>query len=302
MPATGGNPTVSEWFITDFQTGVEHVYQDQGGALRRTVRNKTVQNAEDARFHIHGEIETAQKVAGKIPVNNPDHSNKLIPHAQYFANTIIEEEDLDRMAADDRQEAQKAGGMALDRRSDDLIIAALNKKYIANGNAIDADLDAALFGGANSFMSPLGLDHLNEVFKTRNVDGEEVYTALSPRGWSQLMRFKEFTSADYVGPDLPFVKKGMARTYNGHHIICQNRLPVDSGQHIGFTWTERSVGHVALGGLRFNITWENPSNHWYVNMRMSQGADLILPTGVVAFSFDGTVSPISIDADSYTVA
>lgn len=289
------DPTAPEWFVTEYEQGVLHVFQDRGGKLanRNVCRRKTVTKAEDAKFNITGILNAYLKPIGELTPQRAEKSNIIIPHARWKVSPVIDRYDLDQMNADDRDEAQKAGGMALGRKADDILIAALDS------NA------ATPLGGSGTFMSPVLANEITETLALADVDDDlDVYAAISPKAWSQLMRFKEFTSADYNGPDLPYtsqVRRWM-RTWNGIHWIKHNRLSVDTNIRTCHAWVREALGCIDMGDPRAIMTWENPKDHWFINMEMTMGADLLLPEGAVPFEIDETIAPLDIDPEAYTVA
>lgn len=288
--------TAPEWFVTEYEQGAIHVFQDRGGRLanRNVCRRKSITNAEDAKFNITGILNAYKKPVGKLTPQKTAKSNVIIPVDRWKATPTIDRFDLDRMNADDRDESQKAAGMALARAQDNILIAAL-----------DGSPNTPL-GGSGTFMSPALADEINEELATADVDDDlEVFAAISPRMWSQLMRFKEFTTADYNGAELPYARgniRGWMRTWNGIHWIRHNRLSKTGNLRTGHAWVREALGCVDMGDPRTIMTWENQEDHWFVNMEVTMGADLLLPEGTVPFQIDESIAPLDIDPEAYTAS
>lgn len=184
--------------------------------------------------------------------------------------------------------------MALARKSDDIFIEAIN-----------LSAETAL-GGTGDFMSPDMSQQISERFVDQYVMPEnEVVVALSARAWRYMMRFKEFSSSDYNGPDLPWAKgnRSMARTWDGKHWFVHPRLPKTGNIRKCFAWTPMAMGEVTVGdSLRVIWSWENGDDAWLGNMNFAQGNKILEPTGIIPIEIDESVDPIAIDPDTYAVA
>lgn len=289
------DPTAPEWFVTEYEQGATHVFQDRGGRLanKNVCRRKTVSKAEDAKFNITGTLKAYKKPIGKLTPQRAAKSNVIIAHERYKVTPVIDRYDLDKMNVDDRDEANKSAGMALGRQADEIIIAAL-----------DSSSETPL-GGTGEFLSPLFIDQINEELAIKNIDDTmQVFAAISPRAWSHLMRFKEFISADYIGPDLPYTKNVRAwmRTWNGITFIRHNSLTKAGNLRRCHAWVREAIGCIDMGDPRTIMTWENEEDHWFVNMEMTMGAGLLLEEGTVPFDVDESILPQNIDPDTYTVS
>lgn len=286
------DPTAPEWFVTEYEEGALHVFQDKGGRIanRNTVRRKSVTNAQDAKFNITGILKAYKKGSGRLKAQNTPKSNVVIAHDRYKVTPTIDEYDLDQMNADDRDESQEAAGMALGREADDIIVAALNTSTTTP------------LGGTGEFMSPDMSEATQEALSNNDIDDDlEVWNLISPRAWRQLKRFPEFANADYVGEDLPFKEmRKHFKTWNGVHWVRFNRLPITGNLRRCFTWVRNAVGHVELGDIRTRISWENTEDHWFVNMHLTQGAGILLPDGIIPFDIDESLEPRGIDPETYT--
>lgn len=293
QPAQGADPTASEWFRTQYIEGVIDIFQNKGGRLLNTVRRKTnLASADEAKFHVYGKVEAKKKTGGQVPVSHAPKSFVLVTTDKYYAATTIEQYDLDRMAPDDVDAAKRAGGFALARKADEIIMDALK-------------LSAVTPISGTSFFSPVYNDLITEEFESKDIyDDEEIIVLLSPRAWSQVRRFDEFANADYVGPDIPWIRKQHMRTWGGKTYIRvpQSYLDKTGNNRTCFAYAPSAVGHASLGDLTTIMTWENRFDHWFNNMNMSQGAKIILPEGVLPFTVDESISPEAIDPDTYATA
>lgn len=288
------NPTVPEWMRTEYVDGVIHLFQDKGGRLGKTVRSRSVTDAKELEFHLLGALGTQKLGPGdQLNPQNGDHSSVLLTPDTDFVAAVVYKADLARMSEDDRDQMKRSGAMALARRRDDLIIEAA------------AQTTTAALGGTGEFMSPDMSDQINEYYAENDIDeDEEIFNIISPRAWSQMKRFDEFTNADYTGPDIPWMKgTDGRRTWNGQHWIRFNRLPLSGTERTCFSWVKSAMAH---GDLIENIfahwSWQNEFNRWFLNMHIDEGAAILQEVGVLPIVIDEAVAPLSIDPDTYATS
>lgn len=290
-----GDLTAPEWFKTEWDDQVLHIYQDKGGRVRNTIRQKSVDSAEKMRFLIGGKIE-AEKIEGRGKRKRTGNAKSKvdITPVPWGCMPEVAEFDLDRMAPDDRDHLQRAAAMGMARASDDIAVAAMAKRTLSG------------IGGTGEFMNPVLADELWEVHTGNGIyRGEEMVTNLiSPRMFSQLKRFKEFSSADYTGPMMPYAAQNGtgAKTWNNMHWIEFDRLPKTGNLRTGFSYTQASTGFANLKEIRSIWSWMNDEDVWLCNMKMDQGAEILIPEGLQAFTIDESINPISIDPEAYTSA
>ncbi len=280
--------TASEWFRTDYMDGVLQKYQDQGGRLLNTCRKKSITDAKDAQFHVIGMLEAyAYDGKGELKEQGAEHSTVKVEPKTYKVTPTIEGFDLDRMAEDDRDEHHKQGALALGRQADDLIY-----------DAAITSATGSVLGGAGQFFTPDFSQKLQEeLFEARNVsEDEDIFCIINRRMWRHLMRYDDFKSSDYVGPDIPLTKNAkFARTWGGMNYICFNRTAAGASADLkrGVVYPKSALGHVSLKELSVIMTWENKKNHWFINMGMDMAAKGLLPEGIVKFDIDMTIDPES---------
>ena len=231
--------TAPQWFVDDYVEGVMQQYQDKGGRLVNTVRKKHINKSEKAVFFVQGTLEAYEHDGvGKLRRQGTEKSKVEVTPRRWKVTPVIEEFDLDRMQPDDRDEAQRAGGMAIARKVDDLIYAA------ATGTET-----GTVLGGADIFFSPdLNEQILEEMYEVRNVDEDEnVFTIVNRRAWRHLMRFPDFKSSDYVGPDIPLIKNSKyARSWGGQHYILFPRMTVTDNLARCVSYAESVIAHTLL--------------------------------------------------------
>lgn len=290
------NPTIEEWWRTEHVEGVIHLYQDKGGRLMNTLRRRTARDSKELQFNLFSAVSTNKKGPGdKITAQTAAHSKEVLTPDTDFAGFWVERTDIMKMPEDEKDALNAAVAKAFARRGDDIIVTAA-------GLTSTTSLTGT---GTGEFFSPDMSEQITEYFAENDVDeDEEIFNIVSPRVFRTMMRFKEFASSDYVGPDLPWGKQKDrgARTWNGQHWIRFNRLPKTGDIRTCFSWTRNAMAHAILGEMFFHPSWENQRNAWFLNHNVTQGAKILQDVGVLPIKIDESVDPIAIDPDTYEVA
>jgi hypothetical protein len=291
MPSN--NPTASEHFRVEYETGVQHVFQNRGHMYGALSHKKVITGASEAEFHQFGLLTAGPKVGGVIPIQNADHKKIRVGAEEFFAPVLIDQFDLDQMGTDDRDSAKEAAGLAMARKADDIWREAI------------ALTDTAAIGGSGTFMSPALSQEINRYFIGQYVmPYHPVYITVDPMAWSHMMRFKEFASADYNGPALPWAASGalMAKTWDGKHWLVDPALPeTDTDIITAYAWTPQAMAEVQIGETRSILTWENSQNAWLANNNFRQGNKIkpALKAGILPIDIDVSILPEQIDPETY---
>jgi hypothetical protein len=259
-------------FVKHFQTEVHQAYQRQGSKLRETVRSKS---------HIKGSTTTFQKVGkgdavtkarnGLIPTMQLDHTPVECELADYYAGDWVDKLDELKVNIDERMVVAKAGAYALGRKTDELIINAMETAGQTAGDNSDGLTKAKVL---EAFEMLGGKDVPD--------DGER-YAVIGWKQWSDLLGIPEFSDADYVGADdLPW-RGTQAKRWLGTLWIPHSGLPFNDGTSTRtcFWYHKSAIGHASGADVTSDITWHGDRAAHFVNNMMSQGACLIDGEGVV---------------------
>ncbi|UFN47960.1 phage capsid protein [Roseomonas sp. OT10] len=263
-------------FIKQFEAEVHEAYQRQGSKLRPTVRSKTGVKGSSTVFPRIGTGVAAAKVrAGMVPVMNLDHSNAECFLQDYYAGEWIDRLDEIKVAIDERAVVANAGAYALGRKTDELIIAALNtatQEAVGTGTG-QTDNDGLTLAKVLLAFEMLGLADVPD-------DGQR-FAIVGWKQWSQLLQIQEFANANYVGDaDLPWkgtqAKKWLGATWMPHSGLTKTGSLRDC-----YFYHRTAIGHAVAQEVATDITWHGDRAAHFVNNMMSQGAVLIDPNGVV---------------------
>lgn len=272
--------TLDQAFIKQFEEEVHQAYQRQGSKLRNTVRTITEVNGSTAVFQKIGKGTASTKSThGMVPVMNLDHANVEVVLQDFYAGDWVDRLDELKVNIDERQVIAAAGAYALGRKTDELVIDALE------GASTHVILDG------NTGMTKDKILSAFETFGTNDVpDDGQRYCIVGWKQWSELLGIEEFVNADYIGQEqLPFATITQAKMFLGTIFIPHSGLPVDGNDiRSCFYYHRTAVGHAAASEVKTDITWHGDRAAHFVNNMMSQGAGLIDESGIVVINCDET--------------
>ncbi|HWL81358.1 MAG TPA: phage capsid protein [Roseomonas sp.] len=268
--------SIDQVFTKQFQSEVHDAYQRQGSKLRPTVRSKTDVRGASTVFPIVGRgIAAAKARNGAVPVMNLSHSNVECFLQDYYAGEWIDRLDELKTNIDERQVVASAGAYALGRKTDELIIAALDTAtHEAVGTAPGTgDTDGLTKAKVLMAFEMLGAADVPD-------DGNR-FAIVGWKQWSELLQIEEFANAQYVGDDdLPWkgtqVKRWLGATWMPH-----SGLTKSGNMRFCYFYHKTAIGHAVAQEVVTDITWHGDRAAYFVNNMMSQGAVLIDAAGVV---------------------
>ena len=272
--------TIDQAFIKQFEREVHEAYQRQGSKLRATVRTIDKVQGSSAVFQKVGKGTASTKSThGMVPVMNLDHSNIEAVMQDYYAGDWVDRLDELKTNIDERQVIANAGAHALGRKTDELIINALQ----SSGANVIAD--------ANIGMTKAKILQAFETFGANDVpDDGQRFGIVCWKQWSELLEIQEFVNADYIGRDaLPYASITQAKMFLGTIFIPHSGLPVDANDiRSCYYYHKTAVGHAAASDVQVDISWHGDRAAHFVNNMMSQGAALIDEDGIVTINCDET--------------
>ncbi|WP_428246754.1 phage capsid protein [Ferrovibrio sp.] len=265
------NPSVESGFVKEYEKGVHLAYQRQGSKLRGLVRGKGNVKGASTTFQKAGKGTAATKARhGKVPVMNVDHSSVECLLADYYAGEWNDALDDLKTNNDEKQIAMNSGAWALGRKTDELIVAAL-----------DTSTNYALTAGDG--MTKAKVLAAFEALGAADVPDDGGRTCvIGWRQWSQLLDIEEFKDADYVGDqDLPWKNGGQAKRWLNTLWVPFGGLSAAGGVRLCHWFHKTAIGHASGKDVTSDITWHGDRASHFINNMMSQGAVMIDATGVV---------------------
>jgi hypothetical protein len=268
--------TIDATFIKQYQAEVHEAYQRQGSKLRPTVRSKSDVRGSSTVFQRIGRGTASSKArTGTVPVMNLDHSSIECFLQDHYAGDWIDRLDELKIAHDERAVVANAGAYALGRKTDELII-----------NAMDSGSNEVT-GTTSGLTDADGLTRAKilrafELLGAADVpDDGSRFAVVGWRQWSDLLLIPEFANSQFVGEaDLPW--KGMqAKRWLGATWIPHTGLTLSGTLRYCYFYHRTAIGHAAATEVTTDVTWHGDRASHFVNSMMSQGAVLIDNSGVV---------------------
>ena len=258
--------TIDNAFIKQFEAEVHLDYQRMGSKLRNTCRSTNV-TGSTARFQVIGKgAATTKSRNANITAMELAHSTVEVTMADWYAPEYIDKLDELKININERQAVTKSAAAALGRKTDELIIAAM-----------DAGANSTQVADATGALVKADLLTLFETFGSEDVpeDGQR-YLAMSPAGFADLFSITEFASSDYVGPqNLPFAGGMTMKEFLGFKIFSTSA--VAGGKNFAY--------HTSAVGLGINADVQTEIN--YVPEKVSHLATSMMSMGAVVIDDDG---------------
>lgn len=263
---------ISKSFIKNFEADVHLAYQQMGSKLKNTVRYKNNVKGSTTVFQRVGKgIASGKARHGLVPVMSIDHTPVECELQDYYAGDWVDALDELKLSIDERRVIASSGAYALGRKTDELIIEALNKASSTND--------------VGDYTEVLTKEEILNAFAKLNEndvpDDGQRFGIVGPLQWNVLLNIAEFSSSDYAGDNLPFLKGTESRKWLGINWIMHTGLPLDGTNRDCFIFHKTAVGHASGQDVKSDITWHGDHAAHFVNNMMSQGACLIDETGIV---------------------
>ncbi|WGD31286.1 phage capsid protein [Ancylobacter sp. WKF20] len=281
------------WFVEEYRSNVRHIFQSQGFKLKPTVTPEGSITGKTVKFPYFGTFEMQEKTrGGETPPANPDHGFVSADLKDYDALYEIQEEDLNKMTANERQAAQQAGGMAVGRKSDSLIMNAMNAAVVAAGSRTFGT--GGDFGFEDALLACEALADDDQVVWDGNVTA-----VISWRWWHILSRYKEFNNAEWVGAaNLGFPAGTVGKRWNNVNWVPFQKkelLIPAANQAYGFIFHRNAVGYATNYEGKVNIQWDNRQGCWTVRFDMQSVATALYPgaSGIYRLHYATNTSPQS---------
>jgi|TARA_R110001583_G_scaffold102740_7_gene249379 hypothetical protein len=288
--------TITNAFITQYESDVHHIFQLEGGFLRPSVRTKSVVGSSTTFQKIAKGTATTKARHGTITPMNQTHTAVSCTLSDFYAGDWADKLDEAKTNIDERMALAKGGAWALGRKVDNQVITVLDT---TSESTVTITVTSAAAVRAGLLQVCEALDD-NDVPN----DGGR-YGLLTPRAWSQAMTVKEFNSSDYVGPNgLAFTEGAPLsqkwKSWNNVLWKVHTDLPgkgtatakvfVYHKNAIGYGYGAHAGNVAENEGVSADITWHGDRASHFVNHMMSGGACLIDTTGVIEGNLNDTTA------------
>lgn len=261
--------SIDQVFVKQFEADVHLAYQQMGTKLRASVRSKTGVVGASTTFQKVGKgIASTKSRHGIVPVMNLNHEPVECTLVDYYAGDWVDALDELKTNIDERRVVAAAGAYALGRKTDELIVNAMNTTTTSVGNYSSAFSKAAI------------LEAIEQLNENDVPDDGRRFAVVGVQQWNTLLGLDEFVSADYVG-DTPLTTGFESKKWLGITWLMYNGLPLSGTQRDCFIYHASSIGHACGQEVKTDISWHGERAAHFISNSMSQGAVLIDNDGIV---------------------
>ena len=163
--------------------------------------------------------------------------------------------------------AQQSGAYALGRKTDELILDAMD----TTTNTLNETTNGITLAWAFSLMEAFGNNDVPD-------DGQR-YCVVGWENWSQLMDIDEFSRAEYIGTEnLPFANSITAKQWLGFTWFPFSGLDEAGSGNVDrkcFAWHSSAIGHAIGADVSSNMQYHNDKDAYFVLNKMQMNATLI---------------------------
>jgi len=276
--------SIDQAFIHQYQSEVHTAYQQRGSKFRGTVRRKSRVVGKSTTFPKVGKGIAQQKTRhGKVPVMNVLHSQVECTLADWYGGDYVDALDELKINFDERQVQVNAGAYALGRKVDEMVITAAR-----TGLGASSKVAENYPGGANKGLTWSKVLRGIEILNSADVpDDGDRFCAVGAHQWAELMTLDEFSNADYIGADLPYLKGDQPRRWMNVIWFPSTQLDESGGTRYVLMYHRSAIGlGEGIDGVWTDITWQGDYAAWFVNNAISAGAARIDAEGIVEIACD----------------
>ena len=262
---------INDAFVKQFESEVHMAYQRMGSKLRNTIRYKGNVRGSSTTFQKVGKGTASTKSRhGNVPVMTIDHTPVECTLADFYAADFIDKLDELKINHDERMVVTQSAAAAMGRKTDDLIVTALD----TSSNVITES--------STALLTQTKINTVFDYFGNNDVpDDGERYFVISPGAWTDLLGITAFSSADFVGPDeLPYKGGMVAKRWMGFMWMTFSGLPIASNIRKNFAYHRSAIGMGSGSEVQTEMNYVPEKAAHLATSMMSQGAVLIDSIGV----------------------
>lgn len=267
--------TIDQTFITDYDSDVHAAYQQYGSKLRNTVRLKSLNPGQIARFPTIGKGTATDKARnGDVVPMNPVHSYKDVTSTDKYAPEYLDTLDEIKSNIDERMLYARAGAGALGREVDSRIITVLN-----------ATTTTVLAAGSVGLTKNKLLQAISALNGYDVPDDGDRWGVLSAQAWEEFINITVVSSRDYI-TDLTWTRGTQVVNWRGIKWFFHSALPLSSTTRQCFIYHRTAVGLAENKQITTMVDWVPQKAAFLIDSMMSCGAVLIDGQGVVKIACD----------------
>lgn len=271
---------VSDSFIIQFEREVHLQYQQMGSVLMNFCRRKNNVRGYKTTFQVAGKGVATQKTRhGNLQPMNADRTPVEVTLADWYAAEYVDKLDELKLNHDEQTVCARTCAAALGRKTDALIIAALDAGTYSGANVVG--------DGTTALTRNMALQ-ATEGLRATGYRGmvPEIVAVVGNREWSSLMTLDEFVDADKIGVEnLPY-KNGAFdnRSWMGVLWMWHTDLTVN------YMWHRDALGCASGADVTTEINYVPEKVAHLVTSMMSLGAKIIDNTGIVQIKTNANIA------------
>lgn len=264
---------IDQAFITQFDTEIKLAYQRMGSKLSNTVRRKANVKGSKTDFRKAGTGTAGTKTRhGLVPLMQIGRSLVDCTLEDHYAADYVDKMDELKSNQDERKIVSDTAAGALGRKSDDILV-----------DAMDAGAGNTRVAGGTGLTEAKVLAEQEAFGNAEIPDDGQRYWLIPPEGWSDLLGIPSFAQAEFIGSDdLPW-KGGMsAKRYASFMFIPYTGLRAGSGgatEVATLAYHTTAVGHASGQDVTSEVNYVAERVAHLLNSMLSQGACVIDPVG-----------------------
>ena len=266
--------SITNAFITQFESEVHMAYQRMGSKLKNIVRNVSGVQGNTVKFQkVAKGTANTKATHAEVVAMDLSHTNVSATLNDYYAADFVDKLDELKTNIDERQVIAQSAAYALGRKTDDVIRDVMDAGT-AFANNVNSD--------ASTAMSLVKAKNMMETFNGNDVpDDGQRYWVVGPKQWSDLLGIDQFTRLEYVGQDeLPF-KGGMtAKRWLGFLWFVHSGLSKPSSDRYTLAFHKSSVGLGVGSDVKTEVNYIPEKVSHLITSMLSLGAVEIDSTGL----------------------
>jgi len=265
----------------EFDALVKAEYRSRGFLLRDSIRMKNNVIGASIEFRkVDQVIAVPTAYLQAVTIQDPDYTKTTATLVKYTAPTAVDEVQELTVNFDARMENALLVAQAMGRRSDQIVIDALN-----------ADPGDTIANGGTNFNYSKFTQAL-EFFDDNAVPLAERYVAMSASNFRSLLGDDQFVSTFYTKNDV--IDRARIRDYLGFNVVTipqmtEGGLPKTGNIQTALAWHKMSTGMGIGENFRTEINYLAQNTAWLINGVFSAGAVVIDNRGVLAIDCDVSV-------------
>ena len=274
---------IADVLVKKFENEAIMAFQEKGGSLRDAVKVRDAKGANQVQFQVYGKVIANERGAVHTPIPTQDPSlTPAVATVKNYTPSILTDIFLDNQVGfDARQEAVQGIVAAMNRRLDEIVIAALDSatgKTVASGSD---NLNVSHFAGAARELGSA-------------VPEEGRHFLCHDNGFYHFVQESNVASGDFnTYQSLVTAKVPQYLGFNIHKIGDRDSVTLGDGagglalstnDRTNYAWQKESIGLAMNMQPKIMIDWEPSYGAHRVTGYLSAGAVLIQDDGVVTIT------------------